>query len=385
MNKSKLYWLLQFGGWSGLMFTSFLAMIMLTPTWLALSMNLLFVVFGVLISHLYRRYVKKRDWKNLEIKQLVPRVFLASILQGLVHGVISLLLIIVGFALIAQSNPEILEGMTGLPKIEGVDEETQKLLQEASMKSFTPTKIIVFLISFIISFAVYFISWSSIYFAYQYLQRTREVEIEKWKLSASVKDAELSALKAQINPHFIFNSLNNIRSLVIEDYERARDSITHLSDLLRFSIQFDQYERVSLDKELAVVKDYLNLEAIQLEERLKYDFRIDKSTKEFQVPPMIVQTLVENAIKHSINELPNGGEIIIETKLDVDFLYIYVKNTGQLKVNRMPGHRRGIGINNSKERLRLLYGQKSSLVVENMNEKMVCATVKIPLDQHLKA
>ena len=385
MNKSKLYWLLQFGGWSGLMFTSFLAMIMLTPTWLALSMNLLFVVFGVLISHLYRRYVKKKDWKNLEIKQLVPRVFLASILQGLVHGVISLLLIIVGFALIAQSNPEILEGMTGLPKIEGVDEETQKLLQEASMKSFTPTKIIVFLISFIISFAVYFISWSSIYFAYQYLQRTREVEIEKWKLSASVKDAELSALKAQINPHFIFNSLNNIRSLVIEDYERARDSITHLSDLLRFSIQFDQYERVSLDKELAVVKDYLNLEAIQLEERLKYDFRIDKSTKEFQVPPMIVQTLVENAIKHSINELPNGGEIIIETKLDVDFLYIYVKNTGQLKINRMPGHRRGIGINNSKERLRLLYGQKSSLVVENMNEKMVCATVKIPLDQHLKA
>ena len=384
MNKSKLYWLLQFGGWSGLMFTSFLAMIMLTPTWLALSMNLLFVVFGVLISHLYRRYVKKKDWKNLEIKQLVPRVFLASILQGLVHGVISLLLIIVGFALIAQSNPEILEGMTGLPKIEGVDEETQKLLQEAGMKSFTPTKIIVFLISFIISFAVYFISWSSIYFAYQYLQRTREVEIEKWKLSASVKDAELSALKAQINPHFIFNSLNNIRSLVIEDYERARDSITHLSDLLRFSIQFDQYERVSLDKELAVVKDYLNLEAIQLEERLKYDFRIDKSTKEFQVPPMIVQTLVENAIKHSINELPNGGEIIIETKLDVDFLYIYVKNTGQLKVNRMPGHRRGIGINNSKERLRLLYGQKSSLVVENMNEKMVCATVKIPLDQHLK-
>ncbi|MHA7099629.1 sensor histidine kinase [Roseivirga pacifica] len=385
MNKSKLYWLLQFGGWSGLMFTSFLAMIMLTPTWLALSMNLLFVVFGVLISHLYRRYVKKKDWKNLEIKQLVPRVFLASILQGLVHGVISLLLIIVGFALIAQSNPEVLEGMTGLPKIEGVDEETQKLLQEASMKSFTPTKIIVFLISFIISFAVYFISWSSIYFAYQYLQRTREVEIEKWKLSASVKDAELSALKAQINPHFIFNSLNNIRSLVIEDYERARDSITHLSDLLRFSIQFDQYERVSLDKELAVVKDYLNLEAIQLEERLKYDFRIDKSTKEFQVPPMIVQTLVENAIKHSINELPNGGEIIIETKLGVDFLYIYVKNTGQLKVNRMPGHRRGIGINNSKERLRLLYGQKSSLVVENMNEKMVCATVKIPLDQHLKA
>lgn len=385
MNKTKLYWLLQFGGWSGLMFTSFLAMVMFTPTLLALSMNLLFVIFGVFISHIYRLYVKKKDWKHLEIRQLVPRVFIASIIQGLILGVISLVIIIFGMALIAQSNPEIIEGMLGVPEIEGIDPETQQLLREASINSFTPTKIVVFLISFVVSFAVYYISWSAIYFAYQYLQRTREVEIEKWKLSATVKDAELSALKAQINPHFIFNSLNNIRSLVVEDSERARDSITHLSDLLRFSIQFDQYERVSLDKELAVVKDYLNLEAIQLEERLSYDLKVDRATKEFQVPPMIVQTLVENAIKHSINELPNGGEIIVETKLDAEFLYIYVKNTGQLKVERKPGHRRGIGINNSKERLRLLYGRKATLVVENMNERMVCATVKIPLDQQLKA
>ena len=98
------------------------------------------------------------------------------------------------------------------------------------------------------------------------------MEIERWKLSATVKDAELSALKAQINPHFIFNSLNNVRSLVIEDSERARDSITHLSDLLRFSIQFDQYEKVSLEKELEVVRDYLNLEAIQLEEQIALQY-----------------------------------------------------------------------------------------------------------------
>ena len=235
--------------------------------------------------------------------------------------------------------------------------------------------------SFIVSFAVYFISWSALYFAYQYLQKTREMEIEKWKLSASVKDAELSALKAQINPHFIFNSLNNIRSLVIEDSERARDSITHLSDLLRFSIQFDQFEKVSLEKEVAVVKDYLNLEAIQLEERLQYEFRMDQTTKEIQVPPMIIQTLVENAIKHSINELPNGGQIIVESKLDHEYLNLFVMNTGQLNTRNSFSNRRGIGINNSKERLRLLYGQKANLHVENMNEQMVCATVKIPLDK----
>lgn len=381
MNKNKLYWLLQFGGWTGLMLTSFMAMAMFLPPVIALISNVLFVLLGVLISHIYRIYVKKKDWKSNRIPVLVRKVLLGAILQGTILGILSLVVIVLAIGLVAQSNPDIINTMLGVPPLEGVDEETKQKIIDANAANFSPGKIFFFILSFIISFAVYFISWSALYFAYQYLQRTREMEIEKWKLSASVKDAELSALKAQINPHFIFNSLNNIRSLVIEDSERARDSITHLSDLLRFSIQFDQFEKVSLDKEVAVVKDYLNLEAIQLEERLDYKINMDPSAKETQVPPMIVQTLVENAIKHSINEIPGGGQIIIESKLDHEFLSILVMNTGQLKTNRNSSNRRGIGINNSKERLRLLYGEKASLHVENMNENMVCATIKIPLDK----
>ena len=96
---------------------------------------------------------------------------------------------------------------------------------------------------------------------------------------------------------------------------------------------------------------------------------------------MIIQTLVENAIKHSINELPGGGEILIETKRNHEFFNLYVKNTGQLKTKPSEKRaRRGIGIINSKERLRLLYGENASLTVENMNENMVCATVRIPLN-----
>lgn len=381
MNKNKLYWLLQFGGWTGLMLTSFMAMAMFLPPVIALISNVLFVLLGVLISHIYRIYVKKKDWKSNRIPVLVRKVLLGAILQGTILGILSLVVIVLAIGLVAQSNPDIINTMLGVPPLEGVDEETKQKIIDANAANFSPGKIFFFILSFIISFAVYFISWSALYFAYQYLQRTREMEIEKWKLSASVKDAELSALKAQINPHFIFNSLNNIRSLVIEDSERARDSITHLSDLLRFSIQFDQFEKVSLDKEVAVVKDYLNLEAIQLEERLDYKINMDPSAKETQVPPMIVQTLVENAIKHSINEIPGGGQIIIESKLDHEFLSILVMNTGQLKTNRNSSNRRGIGINNSKERLRLLYGEQASLRVENMNENMVCATIKIPLDK----
>lgn len=372
---------MQFGGWSGLMLTSFMAMAMFLPPVIALVSNVIFVLLGVLISHIYRLYVKKKEWKANRIPVLVRKVLLASILQGTILGLLSLVVIVLAIGLVASTNPDIINTMMGVPPLEGVDEETKQKIIDANAANFSAGKIFFFILSFIVSFAVYFISWSALYFAYQYLQRTREMEIEKWKLSASVKDAELSALKAQINPHFIFNSLNNIRSLVIEDSDRARDSITHLSDLLRFSIQFDQFEKVSLDKELAVVKDYLNLEAIQLEERLDYEIKLNPSAKEIQVPPMIVQTLVENAIKHSINELPNGGQIIVESKLDHEFLNVLVMNTGQLKTKRSNSSRRGIGINNSKERLRLLYGEKATLHVENMNENMVCATIKIPLDK----
>lgn len=382
MNKNKLYWLLQFGGWGGLMITSFMAMLLFVPSPLALIANIVFILIGVLISHVYRLYVKKRNWKQLSVPKLVPRVLLASIIQGTILGLLSLGVIIAVFVVVAKANPEVLQEVMGTPQVEGLDPELQQKINEATLAQFTPGKIIISILSFVISFGVYFISWSALYFAYQYLQRTREVEIEKWKLSASVKDAELSALKAQINPHFIFNSLNNIRSLVVEDSNRARDSITHLSDLLRFSIQFDQFEKVSLDKELAVVKDYLNLEAIQLEERLRYQFNIEPAVNEIEVPPMIIQTLVENAIKHSINELPEGGEIIVESKLTHECLTIYVKNTGQLKIKPSSSNRRGIGINNSRERLRLLYGEKANLSVENMNEQMVCATIKIPLEDN---
>lgn len=384
MNKNKLYWTLQFGGWGGLMLTSFLAMVMFLPFLPALGTNLLAVLLGVFLSHLYRGYVKRKNWKELRISKLWPRVLLASVLQGAILSILTLITLIGVFALIASHNPDVMNSFMGLPQLEGVDEEIMIRIRDANMANFSGSRLVIFLFSFVASYAIYFICWSALYFAYQYLQITREMEIERWKLSASIKDAELNTLKAQVNPHFMFNSLNNIRSLVVEDSERARDAITHLSELLRFSIQFDQYETVSLDKELEIVDDYLKLEAIQLEERLKYTFDIEKSTREMLIPPMVIQTLVENAIKHSINNLPNGGEIVVKAAVNNDYLLINITNTGQLKRNEKSasGNKTGgIGISNARERLRLLYGEKSGLTVQNLNEHMVCATVKIPLNE----
>lgn len=379
MNKSRLYWILQFGGWTGLSLTSLFALLMFLPFIPAFGSNVVAILFGVGISHIYRLYVKKKNWKQLKISQLVPRVFIASFIQGALLGIVTLLALILAMVFVYKNNPDSLNAFAGIPEVDGMSEEIRQKLREASFSSFSFQKFLVFILSYVVSNAIYFLSWSSLYFAYQYLQKTREMEIERWKLTATVKDAELSALKSQVNPHFIFNSLNNIRSLVVEDAEKARDSITHLSDLLRFSIQFDQFEKISLKKELEVVEDYLQLEAIQLEERLTCKYQLEPGSDDWEIPPMIIQTLVENAIKHSINNLPSGGKIVIETKSEDGMAIIYVKNSGQLKVQDKPQKRKGIGIANSRERLRLLYGKEAELCLENMNESMVCATVKLPL------
>lgn len=381
MKKSQLYWMLQFGGWGGLMFTNFLAIAIVVPALPLFLANIFIMSLGVFSSHLYRLYVKKKRWVDFKIIKLIPRVLLGSLIQGLVTALFSFGAIIFAVVVYAQSSPEVSLQLMGVAGADLLDEETRQQLEQASLAQFTPGVIAGMAASWVSQYSIFYICWSALYFAYQYLQKNRQVEIEKWKLQANFKDAELNALKSQINPHFIFNSLNNIRSLVAEDEEKARDSITHLSDLLRYSIQFDQYEKVSLEKELEVVKDYLELESIQLEERLNYEFKVAKDSWEISLPPMIIQTLVENAIKHSINELPNGGSILIESELSNDYLKILVKNTGQLKpvVEADKGKRKGIGIKNARERLRLLYGENGTLAVENMNEHMVCATIKIPL------
>ena len=192
-----------------------------------------------------------------------------------------------------------------------------------------------------------------------------------------MKNAELLALKSQINPHFIFNSLNNIRSLVIENPERSRDMITHLSGLLRYSIQFNNFEKVSLENELEIVQNYLNLESIQFEDRLQYKLEIKPETLALQIPPMAIQLLVENAIKHGISNLPEGGLINIKSSVVEDTLVVEVINTGQLGSS---SEGTGIGLKNASERLKLLFGKLSDLKIRNLDDNYVSARFTIPLN-----
>ncbi|ELR72960.1 hypothetical protein C900_00921 [Fulvivirga imtechensis AK7] len=344
VNKGKLYWILQFFGWCSF----FVIFSLITASfagfqWQVFAGHLNTVVVGFLLTHFYRSYIKRNEWVRLGIFRLALSVLAACFIIASIWALIVLPINRIFFPV----------------------ENDQEL-----------TPLIVVIV--VLNLSIITLGWSLIYFLFQVFINFKKSEVEKWKLEAAVKDAELIALKSQVNPHFIFNSLNNIRSLVIENPEKARDMITHLSGLLRYSIQFNNMERVSLEHELEIVQNYLNLESIQFEDRLQYKLEIKPETLDLKIPPMAIQLLVENAIKHGISNLPEGGQINIRSYLENNILNVEVINTGQLvKCNDSTG----IGLQNASNRLKLLFGKLSDLKIQNLDSNFVSAKFTIPLNE----
>ncbi len=230
-------------------------------------------------------------------------------------------------------------------------------------------------------FFIYFLIWNLIYFVYHYITKSRKQQLDTLKLETLVKELELKTIKAHINPHFIFNSLNSIRALVDENPERARKAITELSTILRSSMQADKSESAILERELDIVKDYLALETMRFEDRLKVIFKISPDTLPLQVPPMMLQTLVENAIKHGISKQIEGGIVQITSSINGAHLELSVVNSGQLNGYSNP---EGFGIYSTTNRLSLLYGNKAKFEIKQISADMVEAKVLIPLEADLK-
>jgi two-component system, LytTR family, sensor kinase len=218
--------------------------------------------------------------------------------------------------------------------------------------------------------------WMLIYIVYHYVEKNRKNELDRLKLESTVKELELKTIKSHINPHFIFNSLNSIRALVDENPTRARRAITELSNILRSSMQAEKSETVTLQGELDIVKDYLALEQMRFEERLKVEMDIDNDTLGQPVPPMMLQTLVENSIKHGISKLVNGGVVRIVAVFTDNHLELLVQNTGQLNGN-MNGE--GFGIKSTQDRLNLMYQGKAVFNIRNMGSNMVESKVTLPV------
>lgn len=223
---------------------------------------------------------------------------------------------------------------------------------------------------------LYFFIWSILYLMYHYIVISKQQEIDTLKLRSLVKELELKTIKAHINPHFIFNALNSIRAMVDEDPQRARTAITELSNILRSGINIDRSERVPLKDELNIIRDYLALEQMRFEDRLNVQYEIDGKTVNQQVPPMMWQMLVENAIKHGISHEMNGGVVKLVAQLRDNYLELMVENTGKLKRYNDKG---GFGIKSIYERLKLLYGDNASFEIKQALPGRVIATLRLPV------
>ena len=220
--------------------------------------------------------------------------------------------------------------------------------------------------------------WVSIYYLWHYIELGTKTEIQKVKLESLVKELELNTIKSHINPHFIFNALNSIRALVDENPERARTAITELSNILRSSMQAEKMSTVPFERELNIVKDYLALEHIRFEDRLKIEYDIDEDTLDQPIPPMMLQTLVENAIKHGIGKQKAGGVVKIISDYRNNNHELIIQNTGSLSGLES---NEGFGISSTRNRLKLLFGDKAHFSINDLGNNLVETTITMPVQE----
>ena len=187
------------------------------------------------------------------------------------------------------------------------------------------------------------------------------------ELKASNRESELKNLRSQLNPHFLFNSLNSIRALVDLEPAKAKVSITTLSNLLRQSLVLGREHQISLEQELELAKNYLALEKVRFEERLQVLWELTPGLENFQVPPFTLQMMVENAIKHGISNLKDGGVVKVIVNENSEAVTIEVNNSGTL--NSVVDI--GVGVQNIKKRLLLQYGDKAEFLLFEENGNVV--------------
>jgi len=211
------------------------------------------------------------------------------------------------------------------------------------------------------NFLLYVLQFA-IYHGVVTLTRLRLKERQTLELLSLSKEMELAALKSQINPHFFFNILNSISAMASHDAEEARIMIAQLGDLLRYATDMSRNDFVPLRDEVAFVKSYLALESKRLCDRLQVELNVADRALDILVPPMILQPLVENAIKHGIEPNEDGGRIIVAVAVDAERMSVCVRDTGVgFKGTALSSVGSGIGLKNTDARLRKLFGEESGL------------------------
>jgi sensor histidine kinase YesM len=206
-----------------------------------------------------------------------------------------------------------------------------------------------------------------VYYVIRYFQGVQSQEQEKSELTLKNKEMQISLLKSQINPHFLFNTLNSINTLIGSSKEQARKVITQLSDVFRYALDSHGDQMVRLVHELDFIDNYIRIQQIRFGDRMKFVKQVDFSCLSVQIPPMILQPLVENSVKYGIAPKDEGGTIILTVKRFNNMIFFEVKDDG-LGSNAkkvMDGSSSGVGIKNTDQRLRSIFGPGSGLRVHS--------------------
>lgn len=222
---------------------------------------------------------------------------------------------------------------------------------------------------------VMYVAFVVFFYAVNYYYAFKEKLQNETKLKTLVKEAELHALKTQINPHFLFNSLNSISSLTMTDPVKAQEMVINLSQLMRYSLKHDQRESVSLRQEIENNRLYLKIEKVRFGEKLKPVFAVDDDCFDLKIPNMILQPLYENAIKYGVYEATEPVEIFTRAECRDGVLVVTIRNNYDPSVISRKGE--GIGLQNIRDRLQLLFGNPHLMLVENSNNQF-SVTLTIP-------
>lgn len=336
--KKILYWILQICGWT--VYSAFLFLSILKKQ-SEISASQLFtllvsVVTGILFSHLLRQYFLRYQYFEFNALKIVPRMIVVSFMVAFANGIV-------------------LRAVTSL-----INFNTKWNLLEIFLNVF--------------SLYIVYILWATIYFIVLLFEEARKKEINNLMLTNTQIELELQNLRSQLNPHFLFNSLNAIRALVEVEPEKAKNAINLLSSLLRSTLKLNSEKLVSVSREMEMVEAYLQLEKIRFEERLVIETDIEPNCASTLIPAFTIQTLVENSIKHGISKLIEGGLIQIRVLCMENSLLIEVANSGKLGQNVDLG----IGIANLKKRLSHQFSNQYQFEMNEINDEVV---VRIHLPQ----
>ena len=310
----------------------------------------------------FRGLVLRRGWRQRRMRSLVPAVLGYSIVAG--------------FAVIAVLDAMLLpvtwDALAARP---GTAASMQQVLLRGLVANGLQTQLFI-------------AAWAFAYLALLNAERAREAELLALRLGHSLKEAQLEHLSNQLNPHFLFNALNNIRFMLHEDAARADEHLVTLSELLRYTLDSSRQDRIALGPELDAVRAYVRVMQGQLEDRLRFELSAPPALSRHLIPPMLLAMLVENGVKHGLERLPQGGVLALDLRAEDGRLHVRVTNDRPEERGRdpdrehagdPPAHGLRLGLANITERLRLLYGDRARLTTTAEPRRFV-VDVTLPLE-----